>query len=104
MPGGVGGVAPRGVPLSRSSGHNRTFLSGMPASGVDPGPTFVSSPADRWVYRGTVIRIARSGDSRQLIEQGLRLFQIGGVKALGEPAVDRCQQFACFGATALLAP
>ena len=70
--------------------RNRTFLSGMPASGVDPGPTFVSSPADRWVYRGTVIRIARSSDSRQLIEQGLRLFQIGGVEPLGEPAVDRC--------------
>jgi hypothetical protein len=74
--------------------RNRTFLSGMPASGVDPGPTFVSSPADRWVYRGTVIRIARSSDSRQLIEQGLRLFQIGGVEALGKPAVDRRQQLA----------
>jgi hypothetical protein len=39
--------------------RNRTFLSGMPASGVDPGPTFVSSSADRWVCRRTVIRIAQ---------------------------------------------
>jgi hypothetical protein len=88
----VGSV--RGPSLERTATtgtrRNRTFLSGMPASGVDPGPTFVSSPADRWVYRGTVIRIARSSDSRQLIEQGLRLFQIGGVEPLGEPAVDRC--------------
>ena len=87
-----------------ASRRNRTFLSGMPASGVDPGPTFVSSPADRWVYRGMVIRVARSSDSRQLIEQGLRLFQVGGVEALGEPAVDRREEIAGFGPTALLAP
>ena len=30
--------------------------------------------------------------SRQLLQQCFGLLQIGGVKALGEPAVDRCQQ------------
>jgi hypothetical protein len=70
------GLSPSGWPLTRpqrdistqtrlcrsltAGRRNRTFLSGMPASGVDPGPTFVSSPADRWVYRGTVIRIAEA--------------------------------------------
>ena len=70
----------------------------------DPEPTFVSSPADRWVYRGAVIRTTRISSSRQLVEQRLRLFQIGGVEALGEPAVDRREQFARFGPPALFAP
>ena len=42
--------------------------------------------------------------SRQLVEQRLCLFQIGGIEALGEPAVDRCEQIARFGPPALLAP
>ena len=40
----------------------------------------------------------------QFVEQRLRLFQIGGVEALGEPAVDRGEEVAGFGAPALLAP
>ena len=42
--------------------------------------------------------------SRQFVEQRLCLFQIGGVEALGEPAVDRGEEIAGFGAPALLAP
>jgi hypothetical protein len=42
--------------------------------------------------------------SRQLVEQCLRLFQIGGVEALGEPAVDWRQQLARLGAPSLVAP
>src|SRR5262245_42305543 len=42
--------------------------------------------------------------SPQLVEQRLRLLQIGGIEALGEPAVDRCEEVAGFGATALIAP
>src|SRR5580700_1913139 len=42
--------------------------------------------------------------SRQFGEQRLRLFQIGGIEALGEPAVDRGKEIAGFGAPALLAP
>jgi hypothetical protein len=30
--------------------------------------------------------------SRQLVEQPLRFFQVGGVEALGEPAVDGCEK------------
>ena len=39
-----------------------------------------------------------------LSQQRLRLLQVSGVKALGEPAVDRCQQRTGFGALALLLP
>ena len=41
--------------------------------------------------------------SRQFVEQRLRLFQIGGVEALGEPAVDRREEVAGFGVAALVA-
>ena len=41
---------------------------------------------------------------RQRIQQCLRLLQISRVKALGEPAVDGCQQRVGFGALALLLP
>jgi len=39
-----------------------------------------------------------------LIEHRLRIFQVGGVEALGEPAVDRGEQIARFHPSALLAP
>ena len=42
--------------------------------------------------------------SRQLIEQTLRFFQIGGVEALGEPTVDGGEQIMSLGPPALLAP
>ena len=42
--------------------------------------------------------------SRQLIEQPLRFFQIGGVETLGKPAVDGRQQLTPFASPALLAP
>jgi len=41
--------------------------------------------------------------SGQLVEQRLCLFQIGGVEALGEPAVDGCEQVAGFSMAALVA-
>ena len=41
---------------------------------------------------------------RQHLQQCLGLLQIGGVKALGEPGVDRCQQLTGFDALALLLP
>ena len=43
-------------------------------AGIDPKPTFVSLTADRWVYRGAVIRTTRLSNSRQLVEQRLRIF------------------------------
>ncbi len=52
-------------------------------------PEFVVSPASL---------------SRQFVEQGLSLLEVCGVKALGEPAVDGCQQLACCFPLALLLP
>src|SRR5215472_5297252 len=42
--------------------------------------------------------------SRELLQQGPRLLEVGGVKALGEPAVNRREQFAGFIPLALLLP
>ena len=42
--------------------------------------------------------------STQLLQQCLRLLEVGRVKPLGEPAVERRQQRAGFGALALLLP
>src|SRR6516164_186192 len=42
--------------------------------------------------------------SRQFLEQRLGVFQVGGVEALGEPAVNRRQQIARLGPPALFAP
>src|SRR5262245_13051496 len=41
---------------------------------------------------------------RQLLQQPPSLLEIGSVKALGKPAVDRRQQVVCFLALALLLP
>ena len=40
--------------------------------------------------------------SRQLVEQRLSLFQVDGVEAFGEPAIDRREQVARFGVAALV--
>ena len=42
--------------------------------------------------------------SPQLLQQRLGVLQVGRIKALGEPAVDRCQQLTGCGALALLLP
>ena len=41
--------------------------------------------------------------SSQFVEQRFCLFEVGGVEAFGEPAVDRREQVAGLGAAALLA-
>jgi hypothetical protein len=46
----------------------------------------------------------RTTGSRQLVEQRLCLVQIGGVEALGEPAVHGREQLLGFGALALFVP
>ena len=43
-------------------------------------------------------------NSSQLVEEHSRVLQIGGIEALGEPAVDQRQQCLCFGPPALFAP
>jgi len=55
-----------------------------------------SSPTKRGSSRGRVI-----AKLRQLVQQRLSLFQIGGVEALSEPAVDRREEVAGFGTAAL---
>jgi len=42
--------------------------------------------------------------SRQIVEQPLRFFEIGGVEALGEPAVEGREQVARLASPALLVP
>jgi hypothetical protein len=42
--------------------------------------------------------------SAQFLQQRLGLLQVGGVKALGEPAIDRRQQLVGFATFALLLP
>jgi hypothetical protein len=42
--------------------------------------------------------------SSQGFEQGFGLLEVGGVKALSEPAIDRRQEVASFGAPVLLLP
>ena len=42
--------------------------------------------------------------SAELVEQGLGVLQVGGVKPLGEPAVDRCQEVVRLGTPTLIAP
>ena len=68
----------------------------------------MSVPADRRVYQEAVIRarllVTLTTSSSQLVEQRLGILQIGGVEALGEPAVDRRQQLARLGGLALVAP
>jgi len=41
--------------------------------------------------------------SIKCVEQCLRFFEVGGVEALGEPAIDRCEEVARFGVAALIA-
>jgi hypothetical protein len=43
------------------------------------------------------------GESPELVEQFLRLFQIGRAEALGEPAVDRGEEVTGFGVAPLVA-
>ena len=73
-----------------------------------PQETFLATSADRRVGQKAVIRIRLldmpTARSRQLIEQPLRFFQISGVEALGEPAVNRRQKLVRFGPPSLFAP
>ena len=58
--------------------------------------------------QGTVIHasllVMLTTGSRQFVEQHLCVLQIGGVEALGEPAVNGRQQLARFGPPALFGP
>src|SRR6516162_5633559 len=79
-------------------------------------PMSGSTPAALLSVSVSPISITRCGISRtkltterearlciELVEQRLCLFEIGGVEAFGEPAVDRCEQIASFAVAALVA-
>jgi hypothetical protein len=51
----------------------------------------------------TRCQVPRAG-SPQLVQQRLRIFQIGRVETFGEPAVDWSEKVAGFGAPALITP
>src|SRR5713101_4136294 len=56
------------------------------------------APLDRWLGG------AGSTRSRQRVEQGLHLLQIGGVKAFGEPGITRRKEITSFMAPPLACP
>ena len=69
------------------------------------GGTFMTTSADGWGdEKRTLTSSMISAGSRQFVEQRLCLFEIGRVEAFGEPAVDRREEIAGFGAPALVAP
>src|SRR5689334_10082550 len=65
-------------------------------------------PGDRRLDQEAAIRgrllVTLTTGSRKFDQQRLRLFEVSGIEALGEPAVHGCEQLARLGAPALLAP
>src|SRR5262245_27839038 len=49
-------------------------------------------------------RMLRPLDSRQFFQQRFGCLGVSGVKALGEPAINLCQELVCFCLLALLLP
>jgi len=88
-----------------SADSGRSGARGL-TSQIDPEEPFPPTPADRRGRRGAVIRTGLletpMAGSPQLVEQRLRLFQIGSVEAFGEPAVDRREAITGFGSAILV--
>ena len=88
--------------------QERQLLRRRRTAQLDPLPTFMVTPADGRADQGTVIHaslpVMLTTGSRQFVEQHLCVLQIGGVEALGEPAVNGRQQLARFGPPALFGP
>ena len=104
---GIFGHTPRGQPPAAE--RRKAALAGPQWNRrPDPQDTFLAAPSDRWVGQKAVIGVRLvdmpTAGSRQLIEQPLCFFQIGGVEALGEPTVDGGEQIMSLGPPALLAP
>jgi len=71
---------------------------------IAPFPVVTEESAATWAVRklgAGPTQPATLGRSAELVQQRLRLLKIGCVEALGEPAVNRCQQIARFGPPAL---
>ena len=81
--------------------QERQLLRRRRTAQLGPLPTFMVTPADGRADQGTVthasLPVMLTTGSRQFVEQHLCVLQIGGVEALGEPAVNGRQQLARFG-------
>src|SRR6185436_10698842 len=66
--------------------------------------TCCGAPLRRWWAHGGSGGWGRLVLAPEFLQQRFRLLQVGGVKALGEPAVDRRQQRAGFSVLVLLLP
>src|SRR5215472_10241699 len=76
---------------------------------VHPTPIPMKVLHTQWFMNTRPALLGRKGVStgvalRQYVQQCFRLLEVGGVKALGEPAIDRGQELARFQALALLLP
>jgi hypothetical protein len=75
-----------------------------PKSGLSRTPAVLKPNPGRQNLATTGLREIVLTGSRQLVQQGLGVLQIGGVEAFGEPAVDRGEEVAGLSAFALIAP
>ena len=105
----VGKSDGEGTFADRAINGGKAPIPAVRRTAMEPrGPTLLAIPADHRVDQEAVIRVRLLGmptaDSRQLIEQPLRCFQIGGAEALGEPAVNGREQLARLGPPPLFTP
>jgi hypothetical protein len=87
-------------------GGFRTFPPRSGTRSFDPEESFAPTPGSNCLDRGAHSHLLPKDmvtGSRQLVEQGPRLFQIGRIEAFGEPAVDRGEKVAGFRAATLAA-
>jgi hypothetical protein len=69
-----------------------------------PSPLLSAQQSWQRDYRRSGREFTLLAASCELVEERLGVLQIGGVEALGEPAVDRREQVVGLGAFALIAP
>src|SRR5712671_1995902 len=85
--------------VASAASRLRSAITGVPPSVAKRKPTATISRRLRQLFRSS----QRNG-SGELGQESLGLFQIGGIEALGEPAVDGREQISCRGPPDLFAP
>src|SRR6266446_3716930 len=79
----------------RGPSRSSTALDPSQTAQTDPYEPFPATAAEGRLDYEAVIRarllVMLTTGSRQLVEQRLRLFQIGGIEPFGKPAVDRSE-------------
>jgi hypothetical protein len=99
--------APRTLPLSRAWKRERGTSEGCKASAAAVCSAMpLRCMSCRWCGDDLLsrTRFLYLTISPQLLQQRLGLLEVSGGKALGEPAVDGCQQLVGLGPLALLLP